>query len=88
MILPGLRLSVDALSARRAQLPPITLTPPDRLIGTDTVSCMRSGALYGAAAALEGIVLRLEEELGPLTVVLTGGLGRSILPLLRRPGGI
>ena len=71
MILPGLRLSVDALSAR--------------LIGTDTVSCMRSGALYGAAAALEGIVLRLEEELGPLTVVLTGGLGRSILPLLRRP---
>lgn len=85
MILPGLRLSVDALSARAAQLPPITLTPPDRLIGTDTVSCMRSGALYGAAAALEGIVLRLEEELGPLTVVLTGGLGRSILPLLRRP---
>ena len=42
------------------------------------------GALYGAAAALEGISLRLEEELGPVTVVLTGGHGRDILPLLRR----
>ena len=41
-------------------------------------------ALYGAAAALEGISLRLEEELGPVTVVLTGGHGRDILPLLRR----
>lgn len=36
------------------------------------------------AAALEGISLRLEEELGPVTVVLTGGHGRDILPLLRR----
>mgnify|MGYP000148093643 CR=1 FL=1 len=54
MILPGLRLSVDALSARAAQLPCITFTQPEGLLGTDTVSCMRSGALYGAAAALEG----------------------------------
>ena len=53
MILPGLRLSVDALSARAAQLPCITFTQPEGLLGTDTVSCMRSGALYGAAAALE-----------------------------------
>ena len=77
-------LSVDALSARAAQLPCITFTQPEGLLGTDTVSCMRSGALYGAAAALEGISLRLEEELGPVTVVLTGGHGRAILPLLRR----
>ena len=84
MILPGLRLSVDALSARAAQLPCITFTQPEGLLGTDTVSCMRSGTLYGAAAALEGISLRLEEELGPVTVVLTGGHGRDILPLLRR----
>ena len=77
-------LSVDALSARAAQLPCITFTQPEGLLGTDTVSCMRSGALYGAAAALEGISLRLEEELGPVTVVLTGGHGRDILPLLRR----
>ena len=77
-------LSVDALSARAAQLPCITFTQPEGLLGTDTVYCMRSGALYGAAAALEGSSLRLEEELGPVTVVLTGGHGRDILPLLRR----
>lgn len=86
MILPGLRLSVDALSARAAQLPPISFEPPAGLIGTDTVSCMQYGALYGAAATVEGIAARLEEQLGSaLTVVLTGGLGRHILPLLRRP---
>ena len=86
MILPGLRLSVDALSARAAQLPPVSFEPPAGLIGTDTISCMQYGALYGAAAAVEGIAARLEEQLGaPLTVVLTGGLGRHILPLLRRP---
>lgn len=85
MILPGLRLSVEALSARAAQLPPIEFAPPQSLIGRDTVSCMCNGALYGAAGAIEGIVQRLEEELGrPLTVILTGGLGRHILPLLRR----
>lgn len=47
MILPGLRLSVDALSARAAQLPCITFTQPEGLLGTDTVSCMRSDASTG-----------------------------------------
>lgn len=85
MILPGLSLSVNALSARAAQLPPITLSPPEGLIGTDTETCMRYGALYGAAGAIEGIVVRLEEQLGPLTVVLTGGNSAYVRPLLRVP---
>lgn len=85
MILPGLRLSMDALSARAAQLPAVTFAPPKGLIGTDTVSCMQYGALYGAASAVEGIARRVEEALGrSATVVLTGGLGRHILPCLRR----
>lgn len=83
MILPGLALSLEALSARAAQLPPITLSQPKGLLGTDTVSCMKYGALYGAAGAIEGIVGRLEEELGPLTVVLTGGNSTLVRPLLR-----
>ena len=83
MILPGLALSLEALSARAAQLPPITLSQPEGLLGTDTVSCMKYGALYGAAGAIEGIVGRLEEELGPLTVVLTGGNSTLVRPLLR-----
>ena len=78
-------LSLNALSARAAQLPPITLSPPEGLIGTDTERCMRYGALYGAAGAIEGIVSRLEEELGPLTVVLTGGNSTHVHPLLRTP---
>ena len=83
MILPGLALGLEALSARAAQLPPITLSTPEGLLGTDTVSCMGYGALYGAAGAIEGIVARLEEELGPLTVVLTGGNSTLVRPLLR-----
>ena len=82
MILPGLALGLEALSARAAQLPPITLSTPEGLLGTDTVSCMKYGALYGAAGAIEGIVRRLEEELGPLTVVLTGGNSTLVRPLL------
>lgn len=86
MILPGLQLSVDALSARAAQLPPITFEQPQKVIGTDTVSCMRYGALYGTAGSIEGIVQRVTEELGQApTVVLTGGLSVHILPLLRCP---
>ena len=82
MILPGLALSLEALSAKAAQLPPITLTPPEGLMGTDTVSCMKHGALYGAAGAIEGIVRRLERAYGPLTVVLTGGNSTLVRPLL------
>ena len=85
MILPGLGLSLEALSAKAAQLPPVTLVPPKALMGTDTLSCMNNGALYGAAGAIEGIVARLEEELGPLTVVLTGGNSAYVRPLLRIP---
>lgn len=85
MILPGLSLSLDALSSKAAQLPPITLSPPEGLIGRNTETCMRYGALYGAAGAIEGIVSRLEEQLGPLTVVLTGGNSTYVRPLLRIP---
>lgn len=85
MILPGLRLGADALSAQAAQLPAVDFAPPQSLIGTDTLSCMRSGVLYGAAAAIEGLVQRIEDALGqPAVLALTGGHARRILPCLRR----
>lgn len=87
MIIPGVRLAVDALSARTSQLPRVDLDePPARLIGTNTVDCMQSGALYGAAAMLDGVIQRVEEELGrPAgTVVATGGLFRPVAPYCRR----
>ena len=85
MIVPGLQLSMDALSAHTAQLPYIYLGPPPRLIGTNTVDCMQAGAIYSSAAVLDGLSDRVEEELGePLTVVATGGLMNTVLPYCKR----
>ena len=75
MIIPGLRLSVDALSARAAQLPFIHLGEPEHFIGSNTIDCMQSGAVYGSALMIDGLIARTAEELGrPVTAVATGGL--------------
>lgn len=85
MIIPGLRLSVDALSARTSQLPRISLDKPEQLIGTNTINCMKSGAIYGNAAMLDGMIDRVEDHLGmSCTVVATGGLIGEIVPYCRR----
>lgn len=82
MILPGLRVSLDSLTSRTSQLPRISLDPPKRLIGKNTIDCMKSGILYGNASCIDGMVDRIEKELGqPVTVVATGGLAGSIAPL-------
>ena len=85
MILPGVRTSLDALTARAAQLSGIDLEAPKRVIGKNTIECMKSGVIYSNAAALDGIVDRIEEELGQkITVVATGGLARKIIPHCKR----
>ena len=84
MILPGIRVSLDSLTSRTSQLPRISLDPPKRLIGKNTIDCMRSGILYGNASCIDGMIDRIEEELGmPATVVATGGLSGTIIPLCR-----
>ena len=84
MILPGIAISLDALSSRTAQLPRISLDPPKKLIGSNTVDSMKSGILYGSAGALDGLIDRINEELGKTcTVVATGGLAGVIAPLCR-----
>ena len=85
-ILAGLRLSVDALSSGTSQLPHIQLAVPKKVICSNTVECMQSGALYGHAAMLDGLIDRVEAELGePLAaVVATGGLAPLVIPLCRR----
>ena len=84
-IAPGVMLSLNALSSGTAQLPGISLEKPRRAIGTNTVDSMRSGLLLGSAAMLDGMVERMEEELGcPLKVVATGGLAKFIAPLCKR----
>lgn len=84
VILPGLRISLDTLSSKTAQLPSISLDIPPKVIGKNTIDCMRSGIMYGNASMIDGIIDRMEEELGqPATLVATGGLSRFVTPLCR-----
>ena len=86
VIIPGIRVSAEALSNRAAQLPGIQLDRPGRVIGRNTVESMRSGIMYGAAATMDGMIERIEEELGrPVNHVLaTGGIAQFVAPLCRR----
>lgn len=84
-IIPGVRVSLEALTSRTAQLPGISLDRPKKVIGKNTVDCMRSGIMYGTAAMLDGMLDRVEEELGcSTTVVATGGMAQFVIPLCRR----
>ena len=84
-ICPGVRISAEALSARAALLPGINLDQPRRAIGKNTTDCMRSGIMLGAACMLDGMIERMEQELGErATVVATGGIARFVLPMCRR----
>ena len=81
---PGVRVSLDALTSRTAQLPGISLDQPKNVIGKNTVDCMRSGMMYGTAAMLDGLIDRIEDELGhSSTLIATGGLAQFITPLCR-----
>lgn len=81
MIIPGVNVSLNAMISRTSQLPRISLEPPKRVIGKNTIECMKSGILYSTAASLDGIIDRVESELGKkATAVATGGLAGSIIP--------
>lgn len=84
-ICPGVRISAEALSAHAALLPGINLEAPKRAIGKNTSDCMRSGIMLGAAAMLDGLIERMDDELGePATVVATGGISRFVIPMCKR----
>lgn len=85
MILPGIRVSLDSLTSRTSQLPRISLDPPKRLIGRNTIDSMKSGVLYGNASCIDGMTERIMDELGmKATVIATGGLAETITPLCRQ----
>ncbi|MDO4488328.1 MAG: type III pantothenate kinase [Eubacteriales bacterium] len=80
-ILPGLRTSLKALTNGAAVLPDISLDTPGSPLGYDTTQCMRAGIIYGNAAQIDGLVERIEEEIGEkCSVVATGGLARFCIP--------
>ena len=85
VIMPGLRISAESLSSRTSQLPQISLDPPKKAIGRNTIDCMRSGIVLGCAATIDGIVEKIEQELGyPCTVVSTGGHANIVIPYCKR----
>lgn len=84
MILPGVRGSLDSLVSRASQLSNISLEAPKRLIGKNTIECMQSGIIHGNAACLDGMIDRIEDELGEkATVLATGGIAGVIIPHCR-----
>ncbi len=85
MILPGVKVSLDSLVNRTSQLPRISLEAPKKVIGRNTIDCMKSGIVMGQAACLDGMVERIFDELGyEAPVVATGGLAGSIVPHCKR----
>lgn len=84
IIFPGLKVSLDSLSSKAAQLPSISLDIPRKVIGKNTIDCMRSGIMYGNAGMIDGIIDRIEAELGePVTIIATGGFSRFLTPLCK-----
>ena len=84
VIFPGVKLSLDVLTSKGAQLPGISLDKPKKVIGKNTVDCMRSGMMYGTAAMIDGLIDRIAEELGhSSTIIATGGMAQFIIPLCR-----
>ena len=78
-IAPGINISIDALVGRAAKLPQIALEAPRRAIGTDTISALQSGIIYGFVGQTEALVTRMQQEMGcRARVVATGGLAEVI----------
>lgn len=85
IITTGMAVSTDALISRTSQLPRFSFDTPKKVIGTNTVDCLKSGLMYSNAAILDGIVERIEEELGEkCTVIATGGLSHLVVPLCKK----
>lgn len=81
MIIPGVKVSLDSLVDRTSQLPRISLDAPKKIIGRNTIDCMKSGIIIGQAAQMDGMIERIWEEIGTqAAVVATGGLAGRIIP--------
>ena len=80
-----MNISMNALTAGTSLLHSVDLAPPKKPIGSNTIDCMKNGALYSNACALDGIIQRIEEQLGEkCTAVATGGLAEVVVPLCRK----
>lgn len=84
-IIPGVVVSLESLTNRTSQLPKISLEAPKKAIGSNTIDCMKSGLVLANASMLDGMIEKMEAELGEkATVVATGGLSQFIIPHCKR----
>lgn len=86
IIAPGVKISAEALAQKTACLPLIGISgePIKKVIGTNTIDCMRSGLLCGTAFMLDGMIESFEREIGEkCTVIATGGFSGAIKPLCK-----
>lgn len=80
-IIPGVMMGLNALADGTAQLPKVSLEAPANVIGKNTVDCMKSGIVYGNASLIDGMIDRINKEVGEeLPVIVTGGYASAIAP--------
>ena len=80
-IIPGVMMGLNALADGTAQLPKISLEAPATVIGKNTVDCMKSGVIFGNASMIDGMISRINREVGEeLPVIVTGGYADAIAP--------
>lgn len=79
IILPGVQMGAESLSRKTSLLPMVDVAFPKSVIGKNTVTCIQSGVLYGYCDAIEGLLKRLQKEIGqPCDIALTGGVSPLI----------
>src|SRR6202165_3296730 len=84
-IAPGIGISMEALFPRASKLPRVAFARPERVVGRNTVSSMQSGLVYGYVGMVDGICVRMKDELGfPVKTVATGGLAPLIANISER----
>lgn len=85
VVLPGVRTGLDSLVSRTSLLPQIALEAPKHVIGKNTIEAMKSGVVFGNAAAIDNMIFRIEKELGvSCHAVATGALADSVVPHCER----
>lgn len=85
VIVPGIEVSLNSLVGGTSQLPKISLDPPKTVLGKNTTDSMKSGILYSTASSIDGMIERIEEQIGKVeTVIATGGLASTVVPLCKK----
>lgn len=84
VIYPGVKVAFSALSGGTSQLPDVAIEAPKKCIGTNTIDSMRSGGVFGTASMLDGMIDRINDELGQkASLIATGGIAKYIIPYCR-----